>query len=113
MAVWNKKVHGIPYGAVYIGRGSKWGNPFVLGRDGTRDEVCDKYEAYMEAKIESGEWTLEEIAALADRDLVCFCAPQRCHGHSLEKKAIWARSVLEETMEYTDEYPWLDENLGF
>jgi hypothetical protein len=29
-------------GAVYIGRGSKWGNPFVIGRDGTRAEVIAK-----------------------------------------------------------------------
>jgi hypothetical protein len=24
---------------VYIGRPSKWGNPFVIGRDGTRADV--------------------------------------------------------------------------
>jgi hypothetical protein len=27
---------------VYVGRPSKWGNPFVIGRDGTRDEVIAK-----------------------------------------------------------------------
>jgi len=31
----NKHTHGIPAGAVYIGRGSPWGTPFVIGRDGT------------------------------------------------------------------------------
>lgn len=25
---------------VYIGRGSKWGNPFILGKHGTRDGRC-------------------------------------------------------------------------
>ena len=30
---------------VYVGRPSKWGNPFVIGRDGTRDEVVAKYRA--------------------------------------------------------------------
>jgi hypothetical protein len=30
---------------VYIGRPSKWGNPFQIGRDGTRDEVIAKYRA--------------------------------------------------------------------
>lgn len=34
MAVLNKHKHGIPKGAIYIGRGSKWGNPFVMGKDG-------------------------------------------------------------------------------
>ncbi len=48
--VLNKHTHGIPEGAVYIGRGSPWGNRFVIGRDGTRDEVCDKYEAWLAAQ---------------------------------------------------------------
>ena len=30
---------------VYIGRPSKWGNRFVIGRDGTRDDVIARYEA--------------------------------------------------------------------
>ena len=32
---------------VYIGRPSKWGNPFVIGRDGTREDCLDKYKAYL------------------------------------------------------------------
>jgi hypothetical protein len=32
-------------GRVYIGRPSKWGNPFVIGRDGSREEVIEKYRA--------------------------------------------------------------------
>jgi len=27
---------------VYIGRPSKWGNPFVIGRDGSRADVIAK-----------------------------------------------------------------------
>ncbi len=34
---------------VYVGRSSRWGNPFVLGRDGTRDEVIAKYLWYVGA----------------------------------------------------------------
>ena len=30
---------------VYIGRPSKWGNPFVIGRDGARADVIAKYRA--------------------------------------------------------------------
>jgi hypothetical protein len=33
---------------VYIGRGSVWGNPFVIGKDGDRAEVIRKYEDYFE-----------------------------------------------------------------
>ena len=45
--VLNKKLSGVPEGAVYIGRPGKWGNPFVIGRDGTRGEVVAKYRAYL------------------------------------------------------------------
>jgi hypothetical protein len=31
---------------VYVGRPSRSGNPFVIGRDGTRDEVIAKYRAW-------------------------------------------------------------------
>lgn len=37
--VLNKHHAGIPAGAVYIGRGSKWGNPFRIGHDGDRATV--------------------------------------------------------------------------
>ena len=31
---------------IYIGRGSKWGNPFVIGKDGSREEVVEKYRVF-------------------------------------------------------------------
>lgn len=70
----------VPARSVYIGRGSAFGNPFVIGRDGDRDAVCDKYKemvasnAVLRAKIKS---------ELRGKDLVCFCAPKRCHGDLL------------------------------
>jgi hypothetical protein len=30
-----------------VGRPSKWGNPFVIGRNGSRDEVIAKYRAWI------------------------------------------------------------------
>ncbi len=66
---------------VYIGRPSKWGNPFVIGPDdGTRAEVISKYNQWLlshptiisQAKIE-----------LKGKDLICFCAPLPCHGDIL------------------------------
>ena len=94
MAVLNKKIVGIPKGAVYIGRGSKWGNPFVMLGEGTRNKVCEDYRAYLKSKIKSKEISLGELAGLHGKDLVCFCAPKRCHGHTLEKAAAWAASKL-------------------
>jgi Domain of unknown function (DUF4326) len=32
---------------VYVGRPSKWGNPFVIGRDGSRNDVIAKYRAWI------------------------------------------------------------------
>ena len=64
-------------GAVYIGRGSKWGNPYVIGKDGTRAEVIAKHKADVEADPEYMEMIKRELKG---RDLICFCAPHACHG---------------------------------
>ena len=94
MAVLNKHKHGIPAGAVYIGRGSMWGNPFVMGQHGTRDEVVEKHAAYLRNQVKTGEVSLQQLASLYRKDLVCFCAPLKCHGDILEKAAEWAHGEL-------------------
>lgn len=73
-----------PADAIYIGRGSPWGNPFVIGKDGDRDAVCDKYAAAAEA---SPEFKAAVVTHLRGKDLVCFCAPARCHGDYLLRVA--------------------------
>jgi hypothetical protein len=77
--VLNKHHAGVPAGAVYIGRGSKWGNPFVIGKDGDRTAVVDKHERWLVSQPD----LLKHIDELRGRDLVCFCAPARCHGEIL------------------------------
>lgn len=94
MAVLNKYKDKIPTDAVYIGRGSSWGNPFVIGKHGTRDEVCDKFEELLQRLLDEGKITKERMASLHGKDLVCFCAPARCHGYSLEKAARLAYEEL-------------------
>jgi hypothetical protein len=74
---------GMPAGAVYIGRQSKWGNPFKIGRDGTRSEVVAKYRAW----IADQPALLAALPELRGRDLVCHCAPQACHGDVLLRLA--------------------------
>lgn len=78
--VLNKYKDTLPKRAVYIGRPSKWGNPYVIGADGTRDEVVDKYEEFLEKHPKLMEEARKELAG---RDLVCFCSPRRCHGDVL------------------------------
>ena len=97
MTVLNKHKSGIPAGAIYIGRGSKWGNPFVMGPKQSRDSVCDQHKQYLWQQVQTGEISLEELAALKGKDLVCFCAPLRCHGHTLEQAADWAIKQLRGT----------------
>ena len=74
---------------VYIGRGSKWGNPFVIGQDGNRDEVIAKYEEYIKAKPE----LLKCLGELKGRTLGCYCKPLPCHGDVLVKLVEQLKSV--------------------
>ena len=94
MAILNKYKNNIPTNAVYIGRGGKWGNPFVIDKHGTRDEVCDKHADWLRNQVKTGRITLEDLAELHGKDLVCFCAPKRCHGEILVKAADWAFTEL-------------------
>lgn len=77
--VLNKQYDKIPPNSVYVGRPTKWGNPFVIGRDGTREDVIRKYRDW----IESNPDLLKDIHALRGRNLVCWCAPQACHADIL------------------------------
>jgi hypothetical protein len=45
--VLNKHHAGVPAGVVFIGRGSKWGNPFRIGPDGNRAAVIAKHERWL------------------------------------------------------------------
>lgn len=74
----------IPLDAVYIGRPSKWGNPFVIGRDGDRDDVIDQYYDYL---MDNPELIAAAKKELRGKDLVCFCKPKACHGDLLLKIA--------------------------
>lgn len=76
MNVYNKR-GAYPADAVYIGRPTKWGNPFVIGPDGTREEVVNKFREYVLARP---DFIKEIRRELTGKDLVCFCAPLACHG---------------------------------
>ena len=66
------------YCDVFIGRPSKWGNPFKIGTDGTRTEVIKLYRKHV---IDSG--LINDIGDLRDKKLGCFCKPKACHGDVL------------------------------
>jgi hypothetical protein len=64
---------------VYIGRPSKWGNPYVIGRDGTREDVIKLFNSY----IRSNRKLMSEIGELKGKTLGCYCHPEACHGDIL------------------------------
>lgn len=82
--VFNKYHRNAPPTAIYIGRPTKWGNPFVIGKDGTREEVIRKYEDYLQ---NSPELLVQIQSELRGKDLICFCYPNACHGDVLLKIA--------------------------
>jgi hypothetical protein len=68
---------------VYVGRPSKWGNPFVIGRDGDRREVVRKYREWLLTQPE----LLAALPELRDKVLACWCAPLPCHADVLVELA--------------------------
>lgn len=82
--VYNKHHGDAPADAVNVMRPHPLGNPFKIGRDGARDEVCDKYEAWLAECLDVGAFTLEPLRG---RDLVCCCAPLRCHADTILRLA--------------------------
>ena len=72
--------HGVPPpGAVYVGRGSPWGNPFQIGRDGDRATVIERFRCEVLPTL--------DVSALRGKALVCYCAPLPCHADLLLAKS--------------------------
>lgn len=88
--VLNKHVSEIPEDAVYVGRGSKWGNPFPITRDHTRADVLAMHEAWLKTQHD----LLRAIHELRGKYLVCFCAPQPCHADLLLRLANGTRQDM-------------------
>ena len=82
--VLNKYHDKIPKDAIYIGRPSKWGNPFQIGKDGSRAEVIGKYKNYIKNLPDLIQLARNELKG---KDLICFCTPLACHGDVLLKIA--------------------------
>jgi len=73
---------------VYIGRGSKWGNPFThkTGTQakwivGSREEAIRAYEVWIKKQPE----LMNSLHELKDKVLGCWCKPLLCHGDVLIK----------------------------
>lgn len=73
----------VPPDAAYVGRPTKWGNPFVVGKDGGRGECVKLYREWMTYQPGLRAAARDELAG---RDLVCWCQcpsdhmPNACHA---------------------------------
>jgi len=77
---------------IYIGRPSKWGNPFTHIVDNrtlaefvvsNREEAIEKYEEWITKG--NGQHLLKDLYELKGKILGCWCAPKSCHGDILIK----------------------------
>ena len=64
----------------YIGRGSIYGNPYIIGTDGAREDVIRKYHKYFHIRIKHDQRFREFIEDLRGRFIICHCFPLACHG---------------------------------
>jgi len=73
---------------IYIGRPSKWGNPFshktgtlAEFKVSTREESIEKYEDYLLSRKD----LMDSLPELKNKILGCWCKPSKCHGDVLKK----------------------------
>jgi hypothetical protein len=67
---------------IYIGRSSKWGNPFKIGCCGkglNRAQVLDRYRGW----IVTQQHLMDSLCELKNKRLGCYCKPLACHGDIL------------------------------
>ena len=78
--VYNKRTDTIPEGAIYVGRPTKWGNPFTINRTRSRREVVQLYRLWL---LSNGQRVEDAKRELRGKDLVCWCSPLPCHADIL------------------------------
>lgn len=64
---------------VYMGRGGPFGNAYVLGPDGDRQEVIRKFRIDFYERLKFDAAWKKLVDALQGKRLACHCAPLECH----------------------------------
>lgn len=82
----------MPANTVKIDRTTHWGNPFVIGQDGTREECIALYRRFVASHAPtkrpdvraSRQFVMEHVHELKGRNLACWCSLDGpCHGDAL------------------------------
>jgi hypothetical protein len=76
--VWNRRDPETPTDAVYVGRPTKWGNPFTVAEHG-RGKCIQKFIAWV-LHPDQRALCMDARRELQGRHLVCWCAPRECHA---------------------------------
>ena len=92
-----RKGYKLPLNTVVVSRPGKWGNPFVAGKDGTREYcvklfrlLCEGYlcisagrECY-DAQMRFREYAKQNLWRLRGKNLACWCPLDKpCHADIL------------------------------
>ena len=78
------RIHNLPESIVYVGRGSKWGNPYLITATQSRTEVIEAYRHWSWSQAEVSSLAGEDcLSELRNKDLICYCAPLPCHADIL------------------------------
>lgn len=88
---------------IYIGRPSIWGNPFNIGKDGTRDEVILKYGSWLFTQNGLIDRLIDDLQG---KILGCWCRPEHCHGDVLAAVAdgrVFVCNECNNTIYYSDD----------
>lgn len=73
----------MPPNTVYVGRGSKWGNPFTVANYG-REKAVQMFRDYIGHPNSPHGFEFEEIEQLRGKNLACWCREdQPCHADVL------------------------------
>ena len=77
----------MPENTIYVGRGSKWGNPFSIAQHG-RVWAVELYGHYMGHPNSPHKFEPHEITELRGKNLACWCPlDKKCHADYLLKAA--------------------------
>lgn len=72
----------MPEGAVYVGRPTKWGNPFTVAECGSASEAVECFRSL--AQLQAIATHAAMAAELRGKDLACWCPlDQPCHADVL------------------------------
>lgn len=83
MKVYHVEDAAAPADAVFVGRPTKWGNPFTIGLH-TREEAVARHAQWLDG---NRQLIADAKRELRGKSLVCYCAPKACHATALMRVA--------------------------